>query len=178
MSKNPNTLHLNAFLMSVGHHEASWRLPESDPYAGWDVRHYQELARIAERGRLDSLFLADSPVQQGHPGRRPTGKLEPTLLLTALAAVTEHIGLIATASTSYNEPYNLRTAGSSPPGTPRPSSPPSRPSARRRRSTATSRSAPRISAATPRASRSSPASCRSSATPRTRRASWTPSWNA
>ncbi|MEV4278446.1 LLM class flavin-dependent oxidoreductase [Actinoplanes xinjiangensis] len=100
-------LHLNAFLMSVGHHEASWRLPESDPYAGWSVRHYQELARIAERGRLDSLFLADSPVQQGDPGRRPTGKLEPTVLLTALAGVTSRIGLIATASTSYNEPYNL-----------------------------------------------------------------------
>jgi FMN-dependent oxidoreductase (nitrilotriacetate monooxygenase family) len=107
MSRNPNQLHLNAFLMSVGHHEASWRLPESDPYAGWSVRHYQNLARIAERGKLDSLFLADSPVQQGNPGRRPTGKLEPTILLTALAAVTDHIGLIATASTSYNEPYNL-----------------------------------------------------------------------
>jgi FMN-dependent oxidoreductase (nitrilotriacetate monooxygenase family) len=107
MSRNPNPLHLNAFLMGVGHHEASWRLPESDPYASWSVRHYQDLARIAERGKLDSLFLADSPVQQGNPARRPTGKLEPTVLLTALAAVTEHIGLIATASTSYNEPYNL-----------------------------------------------------------------------
>src|SRR6187551_3932852 len=104
MTRNPRRLHLNAFLMSVGHHEASWRLPESDPYAGWSVKHYQELARIAERGRLDSLFLADSPVQQGDPGRRPTGKLEPTVLLTALAGVTAHIGLIATASTSYNEP--------------------------------------------------------------------------
>jgi hypothetical protein len=41
MSKNPHQLHLNAFLMSVGHHEASWRLPESDPYAGWSVRHYE-----------------------------------------------------------------------------------------------------------------------------------------
>ncbi|GAA4212464.1 LLM class flavin-dependent oxidoreductase [Actinocatenispora rupis] len=107
MSRNPKPLHLNAFLMSVGHHEASWRLPESDPYAGWDVAHYRNLARIAERGKLDSLFLADSPVQQGDPGQRPTGKLEPTVLLTALAGVTEHIGLIATASTSYNEPYNL-----------------------------------------------------------------------
>jgi alkanesulfonate monooxygenase SsuD/methylene tetrahydromethanopterin reductase-like flavin-dependent oxidoreductase (luciferase family) len=107
MTKNPNPLHLNAFLMSVGHHEASWRLPESDPYAGWSVRHYQNLVRIAERGKLDSLFLADSPVQQDNPGRRPTGKLEPTVLLTALAGVTEHIGLTATASTSYNEPYNL-----------------------------------------------------------------------
>ncbi len=101
------TMHLNAFLMSVGHHEASWRLPESDPYAGWSVAHYQNLARIAERGKLDSLFLADSPVQLGDPGRRPAGRLEPTMLLTALAGVTEHIGLIATASTSYNEPYNL-----------------------------------------------------------------------
>ncbi|GIE30623.1 monooxygenase [Actinoplanes italicus] len=100
-------LHLNAFLMSVGHHEASWRLPESDPHASWNVKHFQELARIAERGKLDSIFFADSPVLQGDPGRRPAGKLEPTVLLTALAAVTEHIGLIATASTSYNEPYNL-----------------------------------------------------------------------
>jgi alkanesulfonate monooxygenase SsuD/methylene tetrahydromethanopterin reductase-like flavin-dependent oxidoreductase (luciferase family) len=53
-------LHLNAFLMSTGHHEASWRLPESDPYANTDVRHFQRLAQTAERGRLDSIFFADS----------------------------------------------------------------------------------------------------------------------
>jgi FMN-dependent oxidoreductase (nitrilotriacetate monooxygenase family) len=100
-------LHLNAFLMTVGHHEAAWRLPESDPFAHVDVRHYVELARIAERGRLDSLFLADSPVLWNSIGRRPAGGLEPTVLLTALAGATEHIGLIATASTTYNEPYNL-----------------------------------------------------------------------
>ncbi|MGX6600754.1 LLM class flavin-dependent oxidoreductase [Micromonosporaceae bacterium Da 78-11] len=101
------TLHLNVFLMSVGHHEAAWRLPESDPFAHVDIEHYRELARIAERGKLDSLFLADSPVLWNSIGRRPAGGLEPTVLLTALAAVTEHIGLIATASTTYNEPYNL-----------------------------------------------------------------------
>lgn len=100
-------LHLNAFLMSTGHHEASWRLPESAAEANSDLEHYKNLARIAERGRLDSLFLADSPVLMGDPGRRPAAKLEPTVLLTALAGATEHIGLIATASTSYNEPYNL-----------------------------------------------------------------------
>ncbi|MEU9861047.1 LLM class flavin-dependent oxidoreductase [Streptomyces sp. NPDC047971] len=100
-------LHLNAFLMSVGHHEAAWRLPESPARGGTDIAHYQNLARIAERGKLDSVFLADSPVLHGDPGRRPSSKLEPTVLLTALAAVTSRIGLIATASTSYNEPFNL-----------------------------------------------------------------------
>ena len=71
------------------------------------VEHYQELARTAERGKLDSLFLADSPMLWNSIGRRPAGTLEPTVLLTALAAVTRRIGLIATASTTYNEPYNL-----------------------------------------------------------------------
>lgn len=103
----PGQLHLNAFLMGVGHHEASWRLPESDPFASTSVEHYQNLARIAERGKLDSLFLADGPVLWTNIGQRPAGTLEPTLLLTALAAVTERVGLIATASTTYNEPYNL-----------------------------------------------------------------------
>ncbi|GGN42037.1 FMN-dependent oxidoreductase (nitrilotriacetate monooxygenase family) [Actinoplanes campanulatus] len=103
----PGQLHLNAFLMSVGHHEAAWRLPESDPYADLNVEHFKNLARIAERGKLDSLFLADVPVIFDQVGRRPSGILEPTVLLTALAGATQHIGLIATASTTYNEPYNL-----------------------------------------------------------------------
>ncbi|WP_329339214.1 LLM class flavin-dependent oxidoreductase [Streptomyces sp. NBC_00663] len=100
-------LHLNAFLMTTGHHEASWRLPESDPYAHVELEHYVRLARIAERGTFDSLFLADSPQLWGSVGQRPAGALEPLTLLTALATATEHIGLIATASTSYNSPYNL-----------------------------------------------------------------------
>jgi FMN-dependent oxidoreductase (nitrilotriacetate monooxygenase family) len=101
-------LHLNAFLMSTGHHEASWRLPESDPSATTDVEHWRHLARVAERGTFDSLFLADSPSLWGdNIGRRPAGVIEPLTLLTVLAGVTEHIGLIATTSTSYNSPYNL-----------------------------------------------------------------------
>jgi FMN-dependent oxidoreductase (nitrilotriacetate monooxygenase family) len=100
-------LHLNAFLMSTGHHEASWRLPESNSYAGTDVAHFQRLAQTAERGKLDSIFFADSPVLHGNVAQRPFGGLEPTVLLAAIAAVTERIGLIATASTTYNEPYNL-----------------------------------------------------------------------
>jgi FMN-dependent oxidoreductase (nitrilotriacetate monooxygenase family) len=101
------TMHLNAFLMSTGHHEASWRLPESDPGANTDLKHYTNLAQIAERGTFDSLFLADSPALFDTVARRPTGVIEPLTLLTALAVATEHIGLIATASSTYNSPYNL-----------------------------------------------------------------------
>ncbi|MER6953769.1 LLM class flavin-dependent oxidoreductase [Streptomyces sp. NPDC000618] len=103
----PRHLHLNAFLMSTGHHEASWRLPESDPFAHVELDHYVHLARIAERGTFDSLFLADGPQLWGNIAQRPAGALEPLTLLTALATATQHIGLIATASTSYNSPYNL-----------------------------------------------------------------------
>ncbi|MDX5569306.1 LLM class flavin-dependent oxidoreductase [Streptomyces sp. ID05-04B] len=103
----PRQLHLNAFLMNTGHHEASWRLPESDPHAHVELSHYVRLARTAERGAFDSLFLADGPQLWGDLAQRPAGSLEPLTLLTALATATEHIGLIATASTSYNSPYNL-----------------------------------------------------------------------
>jgi FMN-dependent oxidoreductase (nitrilotriacetate monooxygenase family) len=104
---NDRQLHLNAFLMSVGHHEASWRLPESDPFASTEIGHYQDLARIAERGLMDSVFFADSPSLMTNPARRPAEAIEPTLLLAAMAAVTERVGLIATGSTTYDEPYNV-----------------------------------------------------------------------
>lgn len=100
-------LHLNAFLMTTGHHEASWRLPESDPEAGTDIDHYIDLAQTAERGGFDSIFFADGPSLRAEVGRRPAGNLEPLTLLAALAVATKRIGLIATASTSYNSPYNL-----------------------------------------------------------------------
>lgn len=103
-------LHLNAFLMSTGHHEVSWRLPESDPRANTDIGHWQRLAQLAERGKLDSIFFADIPALPSSPARRPAEGLDPVLLLTAIAAVTERIGLIATSSTTFNEPYNLARA--------------------------------------------------------------------
>ena len=52
-------LHLNAFLMGTGHHEAAWRHPDSRPEDTLDARHYVRLAQIAERGKLDSIFFAD-----------------------------------------------------------------------------------------------------------------------
>ena len=100
-------LHLNAFLHDIGHHEAAWRLPESSPFDTVNIDHYIRLARIAEAGTFDSIFFADSPSLQNDPRYRPIGILEPTTLLAALAVATERIGLIATASTSYGEPYDL-----------------------------------------------------------------------
>ena len=103
----PRQLHLNAFLMEAGHHEASWRLPESNAGADFDLAHWVGLARLAESAKFDSLFLADGPALQGTGEFRSPGQLEPLTLLTALAGVTERIGLIATVSTTYNDPYNL-----------------------------------------------------------------------
>lgn len=100
-------LHLNAFLMTHGHHEASWRLPESDPDAATSLAHYVRLAQIAERGLLDSVFFADIPSLEYDLGRRAPEGLEPATLLAALAASTKKVGLIASASTTYNSPYNL-----------------------------------------------------------------------
>ncbi|MGZ6733797.1 MAG: LLM class flavin-dependent oxidoreductase [Nocardioides sp.] len=100
---------LNAFLMSNGHHEAAWRLPESDPFIGTEVDHWVELARLAERGLLDSVFFADSPglwAGSDSVARRPAQTLEPTLLLSAMAQATSKVGLIATATTTYDEPFN------------------------------------------------------------------------
>ncbi|MFF2083133.1 LLM class flavin-dependent oxidoreductase [Nocardia sp. NPDC058176] len=101
------TFHLNAFLMGVGHHEAAWRHPRTDERRVLDVRHFQELGRIAERGKLDSVFFADTLAVGPRVERNALTVFEPVTLLSAIAAVTERVGLIATASTSYNEPFNL-----------------------------------------------------------------------
>ncbi|MGW5387427.1 LLM class flavin-dependent oxidoreductase [Nocardia sp. NPDC003963] len=100
-------LHLNAFLMGVGHHEAAWRHPRTEARDVLRVGHFQELARIAERGRLDSVFFADGLAVGPRIERNTQAVFEPLTLLSAMAVVTERIGLIATASTGYNEPYNL-----------------------------------------------------------------------
>ena len=107
MSGAPRELHLNAFLMEAGHHEAAWRLPDSNPHADFDLAHWIDLAQLAESAKFDSLFLADGPALIGSGAFRPPGQLEPLTLLAALAQHTSRIGLIATVSSTYNEPYNL-----------------------------------------------------------------------
>ncbi|MCE6999063.1 LLM class flavin-dependent oxidoreductase [Saccharothrix sp. S26] len=93
--------------MGVGHHEAAWRHPRTDPRALDDVAHFQHLARIAERGTFDSVFLADGVQIWGDVRHTAANRFEPITLLTAISQATERIGLIATASTGFSEPYNL-----------------------------------------------------------------------
>ncbi len=107
MGATQRELHLNAFLMEAGHHEAAWRLPQSNPRADFDLQHWIALAQLAEDAKFDSLFLADGPALTGSGEFRPPGQLEPLTLLTALSQHTSRIGLIATVSSTYNEPYNL-----------------------------------------------------------------------
>lgn len=100
-------LHLNVNLLHSGVYASAWRLPENDPRAFVDVGHYVNVAKIAERGKFDAIFLADTPAVTDRIDLRPFLSMEPTIVLATVAAATTHIGLIATASTTYNEPYNI-----------------------------------------------------------------------
>lgn len=100
-------LHLNVNILNAGFLASAWRAPASNPRAFIDIAHYLQTARAAEKGKLDALFLADQVSIADRIDLRPINALEPTVLLAALATATTHIGLIATASTTYNEPYNL-----------------------------------------------------------------------
>lgn len=106
-SKPRRQLHLNINALHAGFVPSAWRLPASDPRAFFDVGHYVRVARIAEAGKFDAIFLADNASIADQINFRPITALEPTLLLASVAAATTHIGLVATASTSYNEPYNI-----------------------------------------------------------------------
>lgn len=107
MSSISEKLVLNAFIYPCGHHEAAWRHPQSEPHRVTDITLYQEIARRAEAAKLDAIFFADAPVLDSNIRYAARHRLEPITMLAALAAVTEKIGFIATASTTYYEPYNL-----------------------------------------------------------------------
>src|SRR5882757_513452 len=100
-------LHLNLFIHGRGHHEASWRHPASSPLALTDIRYYQDLARRGEAGLFDSIFLADQLALGEDVDQAARTWLEPVTVLAAVAVSTSRIGLIATASTTYTEPFNL-----------------------------------------------------------------------
>jgi FMN-dependent oxidoreductase (nitrilotriacetate monooxygenase family) len=107
MSTTPQQMSLGMNILGFGAHAAAWRQGEAPVDACADIDYYRDIARTSERGCLDAIFLADTPALAGDVAQHPSARLEPTVLLTAIAAATSRIGVIATASTTYNEPFNL-----------------------------------------------------------------------
>ncbi|GHE76755.1 nitrilotriacetate monooxygenase [Amycolatopsis deserti] len=101
------TFHLNLSVMTPGHFRTAWRLPHADPLAYLDIDHFRRLARIAEDAKIDAVFLGDGPALRGEIEDGPGTGLDPLVLLGHLAAITTHLGVIVTSSTTYNSPYNL-----------------------------------------------------------------------
>jgi len=112
MAKRKDQIKLGAFLLFTGHHVAAWRHPQAS--VGTEFENYFQLARLAESAKFDAIFFADSVAarlndldaasRKAHSGIYP---FEPITLLSALSSVTRNIGLVATASTSFSDPFNL-----------------------------------------------------------------------
>jgi len=108
----PRQLRLGAFMRPTTIHTGAWRYPGAYPDANFNFAHLKHFAQTLERGRFDAFFMADHlavlnmPVEALKRSHTVTS-FEPLTLLSALAAVTEHLGLIATASTTFDEPYHV-----------------------------------------------------------------------
>ncbi|MCA1452990.1 LLM class flavin-dependent oxidoreductase [Bradyrhizobium sp. BRP22] len=106
-------MRLGAFFHPTGHHVAAWLHSGSQIDAGTNFKHYAQLAQTAEKGKFDLVFLADAiatrdgNLQALRRWPQYMAYFDPITLLAGLAAVTTHIGLVSTATTSFNEPYNL-----------------------------------------------------------------------
>jgi FMN-dependent oxidoreductase (nitrilotriacetate monooxygenase family) len=98
---------LNLFANATGHHAAAWREPDSAVARLGEIEYWEELARIAERGRLDALFLADGQALDAATAERgPVRFLEPLTLLAALSRATTRIGLVTTVSSTFWDPFH------------------------------------------------------------------------
>lgn len=107
MGTKKRMMHLGLFLFGTGHHFAGWRYPGARADGAVDIAFLQQVAAALEKGKFDFLFLGDrmATAEGYHPST--IARLEPFTLLANLAAVTRRIGLVATASTTYGEPYTL-----------------------------------------------------------------------
>ena len=112
-TQSKRMMHLGAFVHETGQHVAAWRHPEAHYHSGVRFSDMVEVAQLAERGKFDFLFLADSAtvdLQGSAEARGRMGKVvkfEPMTILAALATVTKHLGFVATSTTTFNEPYTL-----------------------------------------------------------------------
>jgi len=105
-------LHLGAFMRPVSLHTGAWRYPGAYPDANFNFSHLKRFAQTLERAKFDAFFMADHlavlnmPIDSLKRSHTVTS-FDPLVLLPALAAVTERIGLVATASTTFDQPYNI-----------------------------------------------------------------------
>ena len=111
-SSNTRKLRLGAFMRPVSIHTGAWRYPGAFSDANFNFAHIKRFAQKLEAGKFDAFFMADHLAVLNMPmealKRSATvTSFEPMTLLPALAAVTEHIGLIATGSTTYEEPFHV-----------------------------------------------------------------------
>jgi len=105
-------LKLGAFMRPVSIHTGAWRYPGAFPDANFNFAHLKRFITKLEAGKFDAFFMADHLAVLNMPvaalkRSHTVTSFEPFTLLSALAAVTEHIGLMATASTTYDEPYHI-----------------------------------------------------------------------
>jgi alkanesulfonate monooxygenase len=107
-------MNLGLSIANLGYHYAAWRHPDVPAGGNMDFRHYLHCAALAERGLFDFIFLADSAAVRDldNPAiaremEHQIVKHEPVALLAALSAVTQHVGLVPTVSTTYIDPFNL-----------------------------------------------------------------------
>ncbi len=101
-------MHFNAFIWPNGYHESAWRVVDDDVRNVLGLSYYTDIARIAERGLMDSVFLADNiAIAEYRATYLPQTQFDPVSVLSALAAVTSRIGLIGTGSTTYSKPWEL-----------------------------------------------------------------------
>jgi FMN-dependent oxidoreductase (nitrilotriacetate monooxygenase family) len=111
MSDTQGKLHLWAFLQGIGFFPGGWRDPEATPGAVFDRGYYERIGRMVEAARFDAIVFGDQLQGRDAAGRTPSRLAIPTLdpftLLSAMAGVTEHVGLVATVSTTYNEPAEV-----------------------------------------------------------------------
>ena len=109
---SPRQLRLTAFMRPVSLHTAAWRYPGAYPDANFNFQHIVRFAQTLERGKVDGFFMADHlavlnmPMDALKRSATPTS-FEPFTLLPALAMMTKHLGLMATGSTTYDEPYHV-----------------------------------------------------------------------
>ncbi|MGK7376293.1 LLM class flavin-dependent oxidoreductase [Planococcus sp. 1R117A] len=100
-------LKIGLFLAGTGHHVASWRHPKALENGAMNLSYLKGIAQKAEEGKLDMIFLADSLSVNENSHPNVISRFEPFTLLAVLAEETEKIGLAATGSTTYSEPFHL-----------------------------------------------------------------------